>query len=961
MKKKLTLLFTLLALCCSAWATTPKILALPQPGKIYYMAGYYDNSGSPLKVYLYADGSSLKANVSYAENGDFAYLWLCEKSEDGYTFRNLKSGTYLKGPGTSSNPSLNATATVFNIVDDAVQNADCISLRTGTDNNSRWSAVNFTDGSPNRMTSSLTYYEAGSKYWTTDFLLIEYAAKTLSHNQYYYIYCDNDDSENVGTDRRQYIYNGTGATLPVQIDESKVSLTNYAWRAIRYFDSSNPTNDYFYFKNGTKYIGWHSLSDETYKWYTNKNTSVIGAGRVMLWGSHKGGRYMAFNYNDTESSSSAGFSDKDTGLPKSKAWSQDFMFCIAPQTVVHRVAIKVEAPFYANPVFTYDGFDYSGDCSIYIDGNNMPETKAISVKSSDVSFLGFYLEDGTSLGTTLNVSDLTADKGVIAKFYPFKISTDFATATWYHMNVGGKWAYYDGKNFPAVEDLDDAIATADASCWAFVQTAGGLNVINYSAGNAKYVSSGATPLVMIDSSTGFAVWTYTGKGDGINFTLDNDGYYMQSGNWATVGMGLGYETSGASSASAVIYLSPVDWKDIYTAKLNLFATERLVGECFGVQEGAIAEQQDMIDNDGISATASNYSVWVDYLYSTVALNFVKPGTGFYRLKNKSNSCYMGISGNKFVGNIDPSAINTNLSTIIYVERNGTNGIRLSTQGKYGQEAYGGVDVSVGDNAPGSYFTLEAPKPGYGAIKTSSDASSYYTIYKGNISGWNTDGDDACWTFEDVTEFEISLNAAEDNTGAAHTYATLCVPFSITGLTGVDNKEVKAYAPTKSGDFIVPGDGATTINAGTPVLLIGEEGATSVTATIGSSYVTAPTTTNALTGVFSGQTIDTRAETGVNYVLGKDATNSNRIGFYHVNNENFALNANRAYLKLDGSGDPAHVKGYVISFDFDDDDATGVTSPLEETGEGASIYNLSGQRMNKMQKGINIVNGKKILK
>jgi len=321
---------------------------------------------------------------------------------------------------------------------------------------------------------------------------------------------------------------------------------------------------------------------------------------------------------------------------------------------------------------------------------------------------------------------------------------------------------------------------------------------------------------------------------------------------------------------------------------------------------------------------------------------------------------MGISGNKFVGNIDPSAINTNLSTIIYVERNGTNGIRLSTQGKYGQEAYGGVDVSVGDNAPGSYFTLEAPKPGYGAIKTSSDASSYYTIYKGNISGWNTDGDDACWTFEDVTEFEISLNAAEDNTGAAHTYATLCVPFSITGLTGVDNKEVKAYAPTKSGDFIVPGDGATTINAGTPVLLIGEEGATSVTATIGSSYVTAPTTTNALTGVFSGQTIDTRAETGVNYVLGKDATNSNRIGFYHVNNENFALNANRAYLKLDGSGDPAHVKGYVISFDFDDDDATGVTSPLEETGEGASIYNLSGQRMNKMQKGINIVNGKKLI-
>jgi hypothetical protein len=29
--------------------------------------------------------------------------------------------------------------------------------------------------------------------------------------------------------------------------------------------------------------------------------------------------------------------------------------------------------------------------------------------------------------------------------------------------------------------------------------------------------------------------------------------------------------------------------------------------------------------------------------------------------------------------------------------------------------------------------------------------------------------------------------------------------------------------------------------------------------------------------------------------------------------------------------------------------------------GQSIYNLAGQRLNKMQKGINIVNGKKILK
>ena len=39
-----------------------------------------------------------------------------------------------------------------------------------------------------------------------------------------------------------------------------------------------------------------------------------------------------------------------------------------------------------------------------------------------------------------------------------------------------------------------------------------------------------------------------------------------------------------------------------------------------------------------------------------------------------------------------------------------------------------------------------------------------------------------------------------------------------------------------------------------------------------------------------------------------------------------------------------------------DDATSIASPLRKTEEGASIYNLAGQRMNKLQKGISILGG-----
>lgn len=45
--------------------------------------------------------------------------------------------------------------------------------------------------------------------------------------------------------------------------------------------------------------------------------------------------------------------------------------------------------------------------------------------------------------------------------------------------------------------------------------------------------------------------------------------------------------------------------------------------------------------------------------------------------------------------------------------------------------------------------------------------------------------------------------------------------------------------------------------------------------------------------------------------------------------------------------------------------TGITSPEEENGQSKTgngqYYNLAGQRINKMQKGVNIINGKKILK
>lgn len=42
-------------------------------------------------------------------------------------------------------------------------------------------------------------------------------------------------------------------------------------------------------------------------------------------------------------------------------------------------------------------------------------------------------------------------------------------------------------------------------------------------------------------------------------------------------------------------------------------------------------------------------------------------------------------------------------------------------------------------------------------------------------------------------------------------------------------------------------------------------------------------------------------------------------------------------------------------------AVGIDSPIGETETGTAIFNLAGQRLNKMQKDINIINGKKVLR
>ena len=82
-----------------------------------------------------------------------------------------------------------------------------------------------------------------------------------------------------------------------------------------------------------------------------------------------------------------------------------------------------------------------------------------------------------------------------------------------------------------------------------------------------------------------------------------------------------------------------------------------------------------------------------------------------------------------------------------------------------------------------------------------------------------------------------------------------------------------------------------------------------------------------------------------------------IGFYKATTGNIA--ATKAYLQIENTSD---IKGYIFKYN---DDATAIKdindfNDVRIIKQNDAIYNLAGQRLQKVQKGINIINGKKVL-
>ena len=253
--------------------------------------------------------------------------------------------------------------------------------------------------------------------------------------------------------------------------------------------------------------------------------------------------------------------------------------------------------------------------------------------------------------------------------------------------------------------------------------------------------------------------------------------------------------------------------------------------------------------------------------------------------------------------------------------------------------------------------------GTGSSSISIDCSSLnlntgYITANGAVRIWDVEVtytsvsySDYCTTIPNTASFSLAEACYDSETekyyGTYSNSSAFVVPEDLTVAEVSVEDGVLTVTPYSTAD-IVPANTGVMVSSEEPglktVILTTETG-------------TAKTTNNMLrptgTGITSTQMAAANSGCKFYYLT----MNGEQIGFYRRNDTGSAFEmpvANKAYLAV-----PEGQVGNIKDFSFNDIvDGIKVVETTET--ENNAIYNLAGQRVSKMQKGIYIVNGKKVL-
>ena len=214
-----------------------------------------------------------------------------------------------------------------------------------------------------------------------------------------------------------------------------------------------------------------------------------------------------------------------------------------------------------------------------------------------------------------------------------------------------------------------------------------------------------------------------------------------------------------------------------------------------------------------------------------------------------------------------------------------------------------------------------------------------------------------WTVEEVTSLPFTFNSK------ALGFATFCAPVNV-----VIPNDVTAYIAEIQGKtlkmrkFVVEDGENLILPAETPVMLYKDDYLTEATIElqiVGGEYTLSDEdkAKNNFFGTIAAEELPTD-ETYNYYSLQKKASDS-KVGFYRkAEGDDKVLGGFKAWIMIE-EAEYSQARAFTII--FDGDNATGIKEALGLENENVEIYDLSGRRLDKPAKGVNIIGGKLVVK
>lgn len=529
---------------------------------------------------------------------------------------------------------------------------------------------------------------------------------------------------------------------------------------------------------------------------------------------------------------------------------------------------------------------------------------------------------------------------------PFQFSADAEHATWYYLQLrpASNKSYLSANTEDKMMGQADKFNTAEFK-WAFVGNPYGVKVINKATGDtaalayegAVKVARPGSPIKVVAGSS--MAWVLCKNGDK-GFTLrstENASCYLHNRVDDGITTLSASEWGGvASDEGSTFKVTEAPLEDDYNTQLiadfsSWFDVETAptLNTYFTLSTSDYNTLKTQYTTLKATCTREEYEDFVENFYHAVKY----PETGYYLLKNTAGDQYGYLygDGTKFIGNGAKPAV----SSVVYleqVENEGYHFYAIKVQGQYVGAATNSNIVTPSKNPV--YFYADIKKPGVIVLSANTDDSFSY-LHTANtrgyaLVGWLAESVASQWTVEDVTSFEVSLNAVNGKS-----YATFCAPFGVT----VANAKANTLVMDASKKFAKFNEIAE-VPANTGVLLVNETGATTATVTINDAAA-ATVANNALVG-----TLAPHAKEAGDLFLGN---NEGVVGFYDWAGTSLA--ANRAYI-------PAAKAAGLRALLFDNT-TTGVNAATLNNAS-QKVFDLQGRRVEKAQKGLYIVNGKKVV-